>query len=52
VATSGQNKKHFLAGRLHSQTGQISYVEGNRKTTDLSLELLKKLKRHSGAPKQ
>ena len=45
VATPGQNKKHFLAGALHSQTGQISYVEGNRKTTDLFLELLKKLKR-------
>ena len=45
VATPGQNKKHFLAGALHSQTGQISYVKGNRKTTDLFLELLKKLKR-------
>ena len=45
VATPGQNKKHFLAGVLHSPTGQISYVEGNRKTTDLFLELLKKLKR-------
>jgi hypothetical protein len=35
VATPDQNKKHFLAGALHSQTGQISYVEGDRKTTDL-----------------
>jgi transposase len=44
VATPGQNKKHYLAGALHSQTGQISYVGGQRKTSDLFIELLKKVK--------
>jgi len=44
VATPGQNKKHFLAGALHSQTGQIMYVDGHRKTTDLFIALLDKLK--------
>ncbi len=44
VATLGQNKKHFLAGALHSQTGQITYVDGHRKTTDLFLALLDRLK--------
>jgi transposase len=27
VSTPGQNKKHFLAGVLHSQTGQFTYVD-------------------------
>lgn len=45
VATPGQNKKHFLAGALNSQTGQIIYVDGHRKTTDLFLALLDKLKK-------
>lgn len=40
VATPGQNKKHYLAGALHSQTGQISYVGGERKTSDLFIALL------------
>jgi hypothetical protein len=31
VATPGQNKKHYLAGALHSQTLQISYIGGQRK---------------------
>ena len=44
VATPGQNKKHYLAGALHSQTGQISYVSGQRKTSDLFIELLEKVK--------
>jgi transposase len=44
VATPGQNKKHYLAGALHSQTGQISYVGGQRKTSDLFIELLNKVK--------
>ena len=44
VATPGQNKKHYLAGALHSQTGQISYVGGQRKTSDLFIELLEKVK--------
>lgn len=44
VATPGQNKKHYLAGALHGQTGQIVYVGGERKTSDLFIELLEKLK--------
>ena len=44
VATPGQNKKHYLAGALHSQTGQISYVGGERKTSDLFIALLEQLK--------
>ncbi len=44
VATPGQNKKHYLAGALHGQTGQIVYVGGERKTSDLFIALLEKLK--------
>jgi transposase len=44
VATPGQNKKHYLAGALHGQTGQIVYVGGERKTSDLFIALLERLK--------
>jgi hypothetical protein len=44
VATPGQNKKHDLAGALHVQTGQIVYVGGERKTSDIFIELQEKLK--------
>lgn len=43
MATPGQNKKHYLAGALHGQTGQIVYVGGERKTSDLFIALLEKL---------
>lgn len=44
VATPGQNNKHYLAGALHSQSVQISYVGVQRKTSDLFIELLNKVK--------
>lgn len=36
--------RNCLAGALHGQTGQIVYVGGERKTSDLFIALLEKLK--------
>ena len=43
VPTPGQNKKDYLAGALHGQTGQIVYACCERKTSDLFIALLEKL---------
>lgn len=35
VLTPGKNEKRYLAGALNAKTGQFSYVEGERKNSDL-----------------
>jgi transposase len=43
VVTPGKNEKRYLAGALDAKTGQLSYVEADRKTSDLFILLLWKL---------
>ena len=45
VVTPGKNKKHYLAGALHSKTGQITYVGSMSKSSELFISLMNKLKR-------
>jgi transposase len=35
VLTPGKNKKRYLAGALNARTGRLTWVEGDRKTSDL-----------------
>jgi len=46
VVTPGQNEKRYLAGALDVRTGQVHWVEGERKTSALFLALLQELQRH------
>jgi transposase len=41
--TPGQNEKRYLAGALDARTGQLTWVEGLRKTSLLFLQLLYRL---------
>jgi len=43
VLTPGQNAKHYLAGALHAQTGQVVWVGNGRKNSHLFLLLLRRL---------
>jgi len=43
VLTPGQNEKRYLAGALDVRTGVVTWVEGQRKTSYLFLDLLDKL---------
>jgi transposase len=43
VETPGQNEKRYLAGALDVRTGQLTWVEGVRKTSELFVDLLVKL---------
>jgi hypothetical protein len=43
VLTPGQNEKRYLAGALDARTGQLTWVEGPRKTSLLFLQLLYRL---------
>jgi transposase len=45
VVTPGKNRKHYLAGALHSKTGQITYVGSTNKSSELFISLMEKLKR-------
>ncbi|WP_338659257.1 IS630 family transposase [Pectobacterium araliae] len=45
IATPGINQKHYLAGALHAGTGQVHYVSGSSKNSDLFINLLVILKR-------
>ena len=45
IPTPRQNRKRYLAGALHAQTGRVEYVEGTRKNSDLFLNLLEHLRR-------
>jgi transposase len=40
LVTPGQNQKRYLAGALDIETGMISWVEGERKNSDLFIALL------------
>jgi transposase len=43
VMTPGKNEKHYLAGALDARTGELHWVEGEKKDRWLFLKLLKKL---------
>jgi transposase len=43
VMTPGQNEKRYLAGALDVRTGQLHWVEAEKKDTWLFMDLLKKL---------
>lgn len=43
VLTPGQNEKHYLAGALHTRTGQVLWVGNGRKNSYLFLQLLRRL---------
>ena len=45
VETPGQNEKRYLAGALDVQTGMLVWVEGERKTSYLFLDLLDELRK-------
>jgi transposase len=40
LMTPGQNQKRYMAGALDVETGMISWVEGDRKNSDLFVSLL------------
>jgi transposase len=44
VVTPGQNQKRYLAGALNARTGELTVVEGARKTSALFIDLLKALR--------
>jgi transposase len=43
VVTPGQNQKRYLAGALDVRSGRLMWVEGEKKTSDLFIQLLVKL---------
>jgi len=45
VLTPGKNEKRYLAGALNARTGRLTWVEGERKTSDLFILLLWRLLR-------
>ncbi len=45
VPTPGKNQKRYLAGALHSETGQVVWVEGEKKNTFLFIRLLAALRK-------
>jgi transposase len=40
VLTPGKNEKRYLAGALNAKTGKLTWVEGDRKTSDLFIDQL------------
>ncbi|CAH2871570.1 IS630 family transposase ISSen5 [Salmonella enterica subsp. enterica serovar Kentucky] len=46
VVTPGNNRKHYLAGALHTKTGKVLYVSSASKASELFIAVLEKLKRH------
>jgi len=43
VLTPGKNQKRYLAGALHARNGQLTWVESDRKNSDLFLKLVERL---------
>ena len=43
VLTPGQNQKHYLAGALHTHTGQVFWVGNGKKNSYLCLQLLRRV---------
>jgi transposase len=52
VMTPGKNEKRYLAGALDVRTGVLTWVEGERKTSYLFLDLLDKLVRQHASAKR
>ena len=52
VPTPGKNQKRYLAGALHSQTGQVTWVEAEKKNTFLFIRLLAALRKTYRRAKQ
>lgn len=51
VLTPGKNQKRYLAGALNATTGELTWVEAERKTSDLFILLLWQLrKEYADAP--
>ena len=46
VPTPGKNQKRYLAGALDARTGQLSWVEADRKDSDLFIRFLWHLVKH------
>lgn len=46
VVTPGNNRKHYMAGVLHTNTGKVLYVSSDSKASELFIAMLEKLKRH------
>jgi putative transposase len=44
VVTPGQNQKHYLAGCLHAGTGKVHYVSGEKKNSNLFINMLEALR--------
>lgn len=49
VLTPGKNEKRYVAGALNTRTGRLSWVEGERKTSALFIDLVDHLVRHEYA---
>jgi transposase len=47
VDTPGQNEKRYVAGALNAKTGEVHYVEGDRKRSDLFVQLVLWLVTHA-----
>jgi transposase len=45
VLTPGQNEKRYLAGALNAATGELTWVDGERKNSVLFITLLQRLRR-------
>ena len=45
VPTPGKNQKRYLAGALHSETGQVIWVEDKKKNSFLFIQLLNALRK-------
>jgi transposase len=43
VLTPGKNEKHYLAGALHTRTGEVFWTGNGRKNSHLFLQLLRRL---------
>lgn len=52
IPTPGQNQKRYLAGALHSQTGQVTWVEAEKKNSFLFIRLLAALRKTYRRAKQ
>lgn len=45
IPTPGQNKKHYLAGALNATTGQVIWVEWERKNSFLFLRMMAEIRK-------
>jgi len=52
VLTPGKNEKRYLAGALNAQTGRLTWVEWDRKTSDLFILLLWRLYKEYASAKR